>query len=215
MQYYPMPTQQSTAQAVILANGDFPTHPVPRAILENNIDTLICCDGAANHLLDQQLIPQTIIGDCDSLTPENRVQYQHIITQIPDQNTNDLTKAVLFCQSQAISSLIILGATGKREDHTIANIALLVNYLSRVENIIMITDFGFFRAIQQPSQFQSKPGQQISLFSLTPTPISTMHLKYPLDKQSLLCGWQGTLNESLSDHFTISVNEPVIVYQTF
>lgn len=215
MQYYSMPTKQSTAQAIILANGDFPKHPIAQAILKNNLAKLICCDGASNYLLDQQLIPQTIIGDCDSLTPENRIKYQHIITHIPDQNTNDLTKAVLFCKNKGISSLIILGATGKREDHTIANIALLANYLSLIDKITIITDFGFFHAIQQPSQFESKLGQQVSLFSPSPTPISTTNLKYALDKQSLLYTWQGALNESLSNHFTISVNEPVIVYQVF
>lgn len=215
MQYYPIPTLKTTAPAVILANGDFPTHPIPLSILKNNLDNLICCDGAANHLLDQQLIPQIIIGDCDSLTPKNRIKYQHIITQIPDQNTNDLTKAVLFCKNKEISSLIILGATGKREDHTIANIALLTHYLSMIDKVTMITDFGFFHAIQQPSQFQSKPGQQVSLFSQTPIPISTTQLKYALNQQNFSYWWQGTLNEALSDNFTISTNNPLIVYQTF
>lgn len=215
MKYYPMPTSQSTAQAVILANGDFPNHPIPKAILYNNQKQLVCCDGAANYLLDKQLIPQIIIGDCDSLSLEKQIKYQKIIIKIPDQKTNDLTKAINFCKNNSVSSLIVLGATGKREDHTIANIALLAKYISMIENITMITDFGFFHVIQRPTQFQSLPGQQVSLFSLQPTPISTTNLKYPLDQQSLHYWWQGTLNESLSDHFDIKVNNPLIVYQAF
>ncbi|WP_282023345.1 thiamine diphosphokinase [Commensalibacter papalotli (ex Botero et al. 2024)] len=215
MKYYPMPTSQSTAQAVILANGDFPSHPIPKAILHHNQKKLVCCDGAANHLLDQGLIPQIIIGDCDSLSLENQIKYEKIIIKIPEQNTNDLTKAVNYCKNNALSSLIILGATGKREDHTIANISLLAKYISIIEIITMITDHGFFHVIQHPSQFQSIIGQQVSLFSVQPTAISTSNLKYPLDQQNLLYWWQGTLNESLSDHFDIQVNSPLIVYQAF
>lgn len=215
MKYYPMPTPQSTAQAVILANGDFPTHPLPKSILSHNQERLICCDGAADLLLEHQMIPKTIIGDCDSLSLQNQQNYQKIITKVPDQNTNDLTKAVLFCQSNSIQSLIILGATGKREDHTIANIALLANYLPLIDNITMITDFGVFNAIHQPSQFQSYSGQQVSLFSLTPTPITTTNLKYPLNQQSHTYWWQGTLNESVTNTFDIDVHNSLIVYRTF
>lgn len=215
MQYYPMPTRHSTAQAIILAKGDFPNHPIPRSILKHNQDRLICCDGAANHLADHQIIPQTIIGDGDSLSQDNQLKYQDKFTKVPDQNTNDLTKAVLYCQNKSIHSLIILGATGKREDHTIANIALLANYLSIIKNVTMITDFGVFTAIQQPSVFESHPHQQVSLFSLSPTPISTNNLKYPLDKQSHIYWWQGTLNESLANNFKIDVYNPLIVYRVF
>lgn len=214
MKYYPMPTPNSTTQAIILANGDFPTHPLPKAILQNNQERLICCDGAANDLLEHKITPQRIIGDCDSLSLKNQQQYQEIITKIPNQNTNDLTKAVLFCQSNAIQSLMILGATGKREDHTIANIALLAHYLPLIENITMITDFGVFNAIQHPSKFESYLGQQVSLFSLVPTPITTTNLKYPLNQQSHSYWWQGTLNESLADSFTIEVNDMLIIYRT-
>ncbi|MDI2112005.1 thiamine diphosphokinase [Commensalibacter nepenthis] len=215
MIYYPMPTGKSTAQTIILANGDFPCHPVPVSILQYNQDRLVCCDGAANHLFDHHLTAQTIIGDGDSLSSENQAKYQDQFVKISEQNTNDLTKAVLFCQSKSIQSLIILGATGKREDHTIANIALLVDYLSIIETVTMITDFGVFNAIRQSSNFESYSGQQVSLFSPSPTPITTKNLKYPLDKQSHTYWWQGTLNESLTNEFIIEVNEALIVYRAF
>ncbi|CAI3949577.1 Thiamine pyrophosphokinase (ThiN) (PDB:1IG0) [Commensalibacter communis] len=154
MKYYPMPTIQSTAQAIILANGDFPRHPIPKLILQYHQDKLVCCDGAANNLLNHHLTAQVIIGDGDSLSLDNQIKYQDKFIKLSDQNTNDLTKAVLFCQSQSLQSLIILGATGKREDHTIANIALLVNYLSIIDDVTMITDFGVFNAIQLLCSFE-------------------------------------------------------------
>ncbi|CAI3951932.1 thiamine diphosphokinase [Commensalibacter communis] len=215
MKYYPMPTIQSTAQAIILANGDFPRHPIPKLILQYHQDKLVCCDGAANNLLNHHLTAQVIIGDGDSLSLDNQIKYQDKFIKLSDQNTNDLTKAVLFCQSQSLQSLIILGATGKREDHTIANIALLVNYLSIIDDVTMITDFGVFNAIQLLCSFESYSKQQVSLFSQSPTPITTTNLKYPLNQQNHIYWWQGSLNESLGDEFTIEVNNALIVYRAF
>ncbi|CAI3951115.1 Thiamine pyrophosphokinase (ThiN) (PDB:1IG0) [Commensalibacter communis] len=211
MKYYPMPTIQSTAQAIILANGDFPRRPIPKSILQYHQDKLVCCDGAANNLSNHHLTAQVIIGDGDSLSSENQIKYQDKFIKLSDQNTNDLTKAVLFCESQSLQSLIILGATGKREDHTIANIALLVNYLSIIGNVNMITDFGVFNAIQLLSSFESYSKQQVSLFSQSPTPITTTNLKYPLNQQNHIYWWQG----SLGDEFTIEVNNALIIYRAF
>ena len=41
----------STNSAVILANGDFPSHPIAMNHLESN-KIVICTDGAADKLLD-------------------------------------------------------------------------------------------------------------------------------------------------------------------
>ncbi|CAI3954837.1 Thiamine pyrophosphokinase (ThiN) (PDB:1IG0) [Commensalibacter communis] len=187
----------------------------PKSILQYHQDKLVCCDGAANNLSNHHLTAQVIIGDGDSLSLDNQIKYQDKFIKLSDQNTNDLTKAVLFCQSQSVQSLIILGATGKREDHTIANIALLVNYLSIIDNVTMISDFGVFNAIQLLSSFESYSKQQVSLFSQSPTPITTTNLKYSSNKQNHIYWWQGSLNESLGDEFTIEVNNALIVYRAF
>ena len=49
--------------SVILANGDYPTHPIPVKKI-NEAGCIICCDGAVNQLIDKGLEPSIIIGDC-------------------------------------------------------------------------------------------------------------------------------------------------------
>ena len=80
-------------EAVILANGDYPTHPIPLQILAN-APYIICCDGGADAYIDRGNVPDVIIGDGDSLSKENRRKYSHILHCVSDQETNDQTKAV-------------------------------------------------------------------------------------------------------------------------
>ena len=50
---------------ILLANGEFPTHPVPLRFL-NSAETIICTDGSADKLLAHGRTPDVIIGDMDS-----------------------------------------------------------------------------------------------------------------------------------------------------
>ena len=195
---------------VIIANGTFPRHTVPLAFLRNS-SHIICCDGAADTLLKCGIEPDYIIGDLDSLSQELRKRYSHCLCHDPDQYTNDLTKAVRFCTERQWTEITILGATGKREDHSIANISLLADYAGSV-NIQMITDYGVFTPLLKTGRFESFAGQQVSIFSLTPDTIFTFHgLKYPLTKKTLTSWWQGTLNEAVGDEFTIMMDHGKVV----
>ncbi|MDP6570470.1 MAG: thiamine diphosphokinase, partial [Candidatus Marinimicrobia bacterium] len=80
---------------VILANGSFPTHPIPLQSLQE-AQTIICCDGAAESLVSFGKTPDYIIGDLDSISENLKEQFREIIISKPDQNENDLRKAITF-----------------------------------------------------------------------------------------------------------------------
>lgn len=203
------------SKTVILANGEFPTHEIPLQIL-NEADFIICCDGASQNLLNYGLKPNLIIGDLDSVSTEIKEQFADIIIHDSDQYTNDLTKAVNWCIEQKIKDITILGATGKREDHTIGNISLLSNYIDKIE-VEMLTDFGKFTPITKSTTFKSYKGQQVSIFSLIPeTIINSSGLKYPLEKYQLKAWWNGTLNEATDSEFSLNIeNGKLIVFQEY
>ncbi len=197
---------------VILANGTFPEHEVPRAALRAAAP-LVCCDGAADKLIRAGMTPEVIIGDLDSIMPEHRYRFSGIMVEDRDQETNDLTKAVHWCRDRGFGSVTILGATGEREDHTIANISLLAHY-SRFIRADMITNSGTLRVVHETAVMASFPGQQISLFCFTPAvAIASEGLKYPLGGRCLEELWQGSLNEALGDSFRLSLaGGTLIVY---
>lgn len=202
-------------ETVILADGSFPQHEIPLRCLRE-ASRIICCDGAARSLLSSGLEPFAIVGDCDSLDPEIITRFADRIYKDDDQETNDLTKAVMWCHKSGFNDLIIVGATGKREDHTVGNISLLAEYI-RMVKVIMITDTGIFYPLTESCRVPSVKGQQVSLFTFDPeTEISATGLKYPLIRRKLTIWWEATLNEATGDNFELEFDRGVvIVYMVF
>lgn len=213
MKKYKLPTVNQQTETVILANGEFPSHPVPLAILYN-CNYLVCCDGAIDNLVKTGKKPDAIVGDCDSMSEENRVRFADIIHRISEQETNDLTKAVHFCLQQNRKKITILGATGKREDHTIANVSLLCEYMKEAD-VEMITDYGVFIGIGGNSAFESYKEQQVSLFCIDKCAITSRNLEYAINNQIFTNWWQASLNEATEDEFIIEVDGRIIVYRAF
>ena len=195
---------------VILADGSFPVHDIPLSCLRD-ASRIICCDGAADSLVSYGLEPFAIVGDCDSLDPVIVERFSDRIFRDDDQETNDLTKAVVWCRESGYSELVITGATGKREDHTIGNISLLAEYIKMVR-VIMVTDTGIFYPLTESCRVPSAEGQQVSLFAVDPeTEITSSGLKYPLIKKKLRNWWEATLNEATGDQFELEFSGGVVI----
>jgi thiamine pyrophosphokinase len=203
---------RSPEQSVILADGDFPHGEIPLTILRNAA-RIICCDGAASSLVEAGYEPYAIVGDCDSVTSSLAEKYADRLYRIEEQETNDLTKAVKWCSEHGYSDLVILGGTGKREDHTLGNISLLADYASQV-NVRMVTDHGIFFPLTASGLFTAARGSQISVFSLnSATEITSKGLKYPLKAMKLTSWWQATLNETVDERFSLEFEGgPLILY---
>ena len=220
--------------AVILAGGDFPRHEVPLAIL-HSAPLVVACDGAISRYPQADVV----VGDGDSVPPEFRDR----LVRIDEQDDNDLTKATRYCISHlspltshlssltshlspltshlspltsqfSVPRIAYLGCTGRREDHTLGNIALLMRYYREmgVEGR-MLTDYGIFTPARGECTFQSYAGQQVSIFNFGSRHITSEGLKWSSYAYEQL--WQGTLNEALADHFTLSADGYYMVYQTY
>ena len=203
------------ASTIILCDGAFPKHPVPLSYLQQ-AETIICCDGAADKLLDFGLTPSFIVGDLDSVSAATKKKYADRLFCNNDQETNDQTKAVEFAIAKGVRQIVILGATGKREDHTIGNISLLLDYADKVE-VVSISNSGIFEPLLHSKTIPAMVGQQISIFSIgEPAEISSINLKYPLDKTKLNSWWMGTLNECLADSFSLNFEKGrIVVFKKF
>lgn len=201
---------------VILADGDFPSTPRTTTILKQ-AERIICCDGAAEKLLRFGLEPDAIVGDLDSLAFQLKQKFSDKIIHVSEQESNDLSKAFRYCRSQGYDNVVILGATGKREDHTLGNLSLLTVYAEELPNIRMITDHGEFFVIFEGGTFPAVKGEQISIISLDGNLIirSSENLKYPIKNLKLSYWYQATLNEASAENFTLvfEPHHPVLIYR--
>jgi thiamine pyrophosphokinase len=205
---------QPRSYTVIVADGAFPQHEIPLGYLKN-AERIVCCDGSAQNLLQYGLKPDAIVGDLDSLTDDLARVFADRIYLDENQDTNDLTKAVSWCSDMGFKDIVIVGATGKREDHTIGNISLLAEYV-RDLNVIMVTDTGILQPFLKSSAISSFPGQQVSIFSIDPeTKVTSGGLRYPLSGTKIENWWCATLNESLGNSFSLDFTGRLIVYLKF
>jgi len=116
---------------VILANGQFPTHPVPLHTL-HNAGTVICTDGSGDTLLKMGHHPHIMIGDLDSTDLQSH-DFKGLWIPVTDQETTDLQKALSWCLVNQLTTVTILGATGNREDHSLGNLHALAEFSSHTE----------------------------------------------------------------------------------
>lgn len=197
--------------AVVVAAGDFPVSREAVQWLERFRDRIYCCDGAADALLQAGYTPCAVVGDGDSISAGAKHLLKHCFVQVAEQETNDLSKTVRYAISQGCRSLMILGATGKREDHTLGNLSLLCDYACDIE-VRMQTDYGCFIPIHSDTRFVSSPGQRVSFICLEPCRLTLEGLKWSVDDYPVHRWWQCTLNESIGKQFTVKVDVWTLVY---
>lgn len=226
------PKEARTMTVVVLADGEMPRHEVPVSMLAG-AQVVVCCDNAyrkwkvfsMQHAVQAQLV--YVIGDGDSLSNEEKTLLGDAYLHDPDQDTNDLTKAVHFCFSHGWYSLSLLGATGLREDHTLGNISLLADYQLQAWRqmtkdaapcLRMVTNHGTFVAVQGAMTLPSFAGQQVSFFCMVPQKMLTVtNMQYAVEHRCFTNWWQGTLNNAMGTSFDVQVEEGglVLVYQAF
>ena len=199
---------------VIVANGEFPTHPQPLEVL-HNARHIIACDGAIKHVPQAEIV----IGDGDSVPTE----YRSRLIRVEEQEDNDLTKATRYCLKTFASSpalhssrlkIAYIAATGKREDHTLGNISLLMRYYREfgIEGI-MLTDHGVFTPAYGRQTFESFKGQQVSILNFGSSQLGCEGLRW--QSYAYEQWWQGTLNEAVGKNFVLDADGYYMVFQTY
>lgn len=196
-------------EAVIVDAGQFPENKIALGWLDG-CEKIVCCDGAANRYLASGHKAWRIVGDCDSLSPEIIEAYKDIIRSFPDQETNDQTKSVKYLFSKGVRKIAVLGATGMREDHTLGNISLLIDYLREGVEARAYTDYGVFIPVEGDREFTCPAGSQVSIFNFGAKNMRSEGLRYPI--RDFDSWWQGTLNETTEATFRIQARGFYMVF---
>lgn len=195
---------------VILADGEFPRRGSRAFEALATAKRVIACDGAANAYRRRfGQWPTYTIGDLDSLSRRGQTPLpEKSLIRVDDQETNDLTKAIDFARGKGWRRLVIVGATGKREDHTIGNIFRGVE-----AQIPILAEKGVFYPVCGRAVFRVAVGAAISIFAPDPlTHVSSKGLVWPLEGVTFDTLYRGTLNRASAARVEIVSNRKIYVY---
>lgn len=199
----------------VLANGDWDLEWGNQVLKE--VDFLVCADGGANYAALSGRIPDLLIGDLDSITPEILKQCENagcVIQRFPcEKDETDLELALIRAEEQARlvgeRDIWLYGATGKRIDHFMGNIALMLASARKGYRIRLVDPEHEIWILQSRECIRRSLGQEISLIALSEKAVVTTNgLYYPLQLGVL---WQdsprGMSNVFLGEEAVIQVHE--------
>ncbi|OYV85471.1 MAG: thiamine diphosphokinase [Ignavibacteriae bacterium 37-53-5] len=204
-------------RALIIANGE-PPKKQHLCELIREAGFIICADGGANTALKFGVTPNAIVGDLDSIHAEALVKFHHVPTfEDRDDETTDLEKCIRWAIQSKYDHLTVVGATGRRLDHTVGNLGVLAKFYPDAV-VRFVDDLGELCYVGRGLVFDSEKGNVVSLIPLNRCEGVTTHgLKYALEGEMLQLGArEGTSNVVISSPVRITVKKgDLVVFKLF
>ena len=203
----------------IVCNGQFPRKEYPLYLLRS-ANAVVCCDGALQALEKRGIVPDVVIGDMDSVCGRALKRFPGRVVRVQDQETNDLTKAFSFVMDAYpdCTAIHILAATGYREDHTLGNLSLLMEYERRYRlsergiSVDLVSDYSTALALTDSATLDVGQGRSVSLFSTDPMlQVRSEGLEWPTDGVVFDNWWKASLNRASADRITLTFSHPAPV----
>ena len=206
---------------VILCDGEFPRKAYPLYLLDS-ADAVVCCDGSVLKYLrygkrryGAERLPETVVGDMDTLPKAWQERLAGIVVHESEQDYNDLTKAMRYVLAKHpdVTAIHILGASGRREDHTVGNLGLLMEYTRMFDlgsvQLEAVSDYSTAFPLTDSCELHVGKGRRVSLFSpdnsLT---IQSEGLQWPTDGVVFDNWWPATLNRATADVVKLTFSHP-------
>ncbi|HBR96475.1 MAG TPA: thiamine diphosphokinase [Gammaproteobacteria bacterium] len=183
----------SDARAIILTNGHIADYPALARLIKPN-DTFVCADGGLRHARALNVTPRILVGDLDSVTPDDLDSLGPAteIQRYPaEKDQTDLEIAMHWTADQGFAQILVAGVTGGRLDHSLANILLLAQRPWGGE--LCFWDhphFAWLLAGDTELALGRYVGYTVSLLPLSPRVVSirTHGMQYPLADEDLTLG---------------------------
>ncbi|NLA40547.1 MAG: thiamine diphosphokinase [Smithella sp.] len=149
---------------------------------------MICCDGGARHLAGAGLVPDVLIGDMDSLLPEQRELYEQqgaqLIRYPTGKDFTDTALALDYALGLRPERIQIWGALGGRIDHALANLFLLIRGKEAGVAVCLLDEYGETFVPLHDAVFENAEGCLVSLLALSSRVegVSLEGFAYPLEE---------------------------------
>ena len=183
-------------------------------------DCIIGIDRGLEFCYKYNIIPQYILGDFDSIAPEVLEYYENSGIPVeryqPEKDATDTRIGLELALKLKSREIFLLGATGGRLDHYMANLKSLLipleqgvqTWILDSQNVITVLDHGI--KISREQQF----GKYISFFSMGDKAegITLAGFKYPLKNFTMVNSDEiGVSNELIEDMGEITFRSGIIL----
>jgi thiamine pyrophosphokinase len=182
-------------RAAIFANGSFLYPDLDHSKLLDD-DWILAADGGAQHCLALGITPDVLIGDFDSLDPQQRQTLEQagavVIPHPAQKDETDLELAMRYAIDAGAVEIVIFGGMGERWDQSLAN--LLLPTLPAMDTVrVFLTSGPQTATIVKAGETYTLRGHRGDTVSLIPLAgnaigVTTEGLKYTLHDEILVFG---------------------------
>lgn len=191
---------------------------------------LIAADRGLEFFLDYLILPDVVIGDFDSLSEDgkNFLEMQsedipyggmlewklqkgegkvvEVVRLRPEKDDSDTQSAMNYAIQNGAKEIVILGVTGNRVDHLMANFGLLILAQKQGAEVALADRYNYMKLISSGTILKKAEqfGKYVSFFPLggDVTGLTLEGFKYPLDKYHLTTANSGlTVSNEISEEY--------------
>ena len=182
----------------LLLNGETPKE-LP---ILSNYDVICATDGAYQYLKENNIKPNFISGDFDSL---KNIPDDIEVIKTPNQDFTDFDKMLQILFDKGYKNIDIFGASGKEQDHFLGNLHTAIQWKEKLKLSFFDNYSRYFLADKSTTISDCKN----KIVSLIPFPkatnITTKGLQYPLKNEDLTFGKKiGTRNLAVKDKIEVT-----------
>ena len=191
---------------------------------------LIAADRGLEFFLDYLILPDVVIGDFDSLSEDGKkflemqsedIPYGgmlewklqkcegkvvEVVRLRPEKDDSDTQSAMNYAIQNGAKEIVILGVTGNRVDHLMANFGLLILAQKQGAEVALADRYNYMKLISSGTILKKSEqfGKYVSFFPLggDVTGLTLEGFKYPLDKYHLTTADSGlTVSNEISEEY--------------
>ncbi len=206
----------SSKRVVIFAGGEL--SPEYLNLLDEDY-FIIGADQGALFLISHGYTPDIAVGDFDSVSPEalQDIKSKSKKTITCDAVNKDLTDSEMaldIAMDQQPDSILLLGVTGTRIDHSLASIQMMTRALQRQINCYVMDTHNYITLTGSQAVINDLGYTYVSLLPLTPevSGITLEGFQYPLTDATLKLGQSlGVSNKLVSSSGTVSIRSGLLL----
>jgi len=202
----------------IITGGRITEHLTPDHFKDG---VVIGVDRGAEWLIHQQIIPDYFIGDFDSaqtnFLEKIKKDFPDRILSFPsEKDETDTELAMKFAISLKPTEILLIGGTGTRLDHTLANIHVLLQAEQKQIPALMLDKHNRIQLLlpKQKKVIEKSDFRYVSILPLSEyvEGITLIGFKYPLHQATMKTGIPiGVSNELIATNGTISIEKGILL----